>query len=161
MRQLGITYPEALEILKAYHVRWPGIKMVQNSINSRLQERGYITTLWGRHLRPDSEHKALNALIQGCAADLMKSALVKVHGFLEQPPWHDERAHFESHLVSVIHDELIIDAAKPEIQTIAFHVPDLMRDERVHSVVPIDTDCEISWTNWAEKAPYEERRAVA
>lgn len=156
MRQLGITYNEAREILDAYHARWPGIKMVQNSINSRLQERGYITTLFGRHLHPDSEHKALNALIQGCAADLMKSALVRVDDWL-----HSWDAPAQSHLVSVIHDELVIDAAKDEMFAIARNVPILMRDERIHEVVPIDTDCEVSFTTWADKAPYEERRAVA
>lgn len=154
MRQLGITYNEAREILDAYHQRWPGIRMVQNSINSRLQERGYITTLFGRHLHPDSDHKALNALIQGCAADLMKASLVKVHGWLTD-------FQKESHLVSVIHDELVLDATLAELDDMARGIPILMRDERIHSVVPIDTDCEVTFTTWADKAPYEERRAVA
>lgn len=156
MRQLGITYQEARAILDAYHARWPGIGLVQHTINTRLEERGYITTLWGRHLHPESEHKALNALVQGCAADLMKSALVNVHRNLTTPG-----APFESHLVSVIHDELILDAVMDEVPVLATRVPEWMVDERVNAVVPIGVDVEWTTTNWAEKRPYERSELVA
>lgn len=152
MRQLGITYQEARAILDAYHARWPGIGLVQHTINTRLEERGYITTLWGRHLHPESEHKALNALVQGCAADLMKSALVNVHRELED---------YQAHLVSVIHDELIIDSPLSEVDELAQKVPGWMIDERVNLVVPIGVDVEWTTTNWAEKRPYERSELVA
>src|SRR5690242_16685280 len=56
MRQLGIPYPDARDMLDNYHAQWPGIRMVQTAIKGRLQERAYITTLFGRHLHPESEH---------------------------------------------------------------------------------------------------------
>lgn len=152
MRQLGITYPEAREILDAYHERWPGIGMVQRSINGRVQERGYITTLYGRHLHPESEHKALNALVQGCAADVMKAALVRIHRGISS---------FLSHMVNVVHDEVQIDAVGSEILQLVNAVPEWMRDDRVHAVVPILVDCEMTTTNWADKRPYDERILVA
>lgn len=147
MRQLGVTFPEATELLRKFHARWPGIALVQTAIESRLRERGYITTLWGRHLHPESEHKALNALVQGCAADLMRSALVKVHEHLDSNL-------MASHLVLTIHDELILDAVEAEIPYLVETVPTLMDHPPVSELVPIGTDCEISRTTWADKIPY-------
>lgn len=148
MRQLGIEFKEAGVLLRNFHGRWPGIQLVQNAITARLQERGYITTLWGRHLHPESEHKALNALVQGCAADLMRAALVKVHRHLDSNL-------MASHLVLTIHDELVLDATEHEIPYLVDVVPTLMDYSPVSEVVPIGTDCEISWTTWADKEPYE------
>lgn len=145
MRQLGLTFQEAKTLLAAFHDQWPGIRKVQNLIEARLAERGYITTLWGRHLHPDSPHKALNALVQGCAADLMKSALVKLDAALLD---------MDSHMVSVIHDEVILDCVEGELPWLAENVPVLMQDERVQSVIPIEVAVEVSRTTWAEKEPY-------
>ena len=148
MRQLGISFQDAGALLRNFHARWPGIQLVQNTITDRLQERGYITTLWGRHLHPESEHKALNALVQGCAADLMRAALVKVHQHLDSNL-------MASHLVLTIHDELVLDATASEIPYLVQVVPTLMDYPLVSEVVPIGTDCEISWTTWADKQVYE------
>lgn len=148
MRQLGISYQEARAMLEAFHARWPGIGLVQQQIRARIAERGYITTLWGRHLHPESDHKALNALVQGCAADLMKAAVVKV----------DEWSRLQimlSHPVSVIHDELILDAMTNEVAMLAAEIPRLMADDTIGAVIPVEVDVEISWTTWADKAPYE------
>lgn len=150
MRQLGITFQQADELLRRFHARWPGISLVQTAIEARLRERGYITTLWGRHLHPESEHKALNALVQGCAADLMRTALVKVHEYLESNL-------MASHLVLTIHDELILDAVEAEIPSLVEIVPTLMDYPPVSELVPIGTDCEISRTTWADKEAYAGR----
>lgn len=150
MRQLGITFKQADELLRRFHARWPGISLVQTAIEARLRERGYITTLWGRHLHPESEHKALNALVQGCAADLMRTALVRVHE-------HLENANAASHLVLTIHDELVLDAVEAEIPYLVETVPTLMDEPRVSELVPIGADCEISWTTWADKEMYVRR----
>lgn len=153
MRQLNVSFPEARGILDSFHENMPGVRLLQRSIEVRLQERGYITTLFGRHLRPLEDRKALNALIQGCAADLMRSALVKVHrGLGEQA--------CTSHMISVIHDEIILDAIDAEVPRLVELVPGWMRDERVHTVVPILVDCEISRTTWADKTEYREEVAV-
>ncbi len=147
MKELGVSYQEAKAIFDGFHAQWPGIKLVQTVIADRMQERGYVTTLFGRHLHPDSEHKALNALIQGCAADLMKASLVDIDR------WLYERS-LESHMVSVIHDEVIFDCLGSEIPYLVPALPDLMRDDRINDVVPIEVDIEISHTTWAEKEAY-------
>lgn len=146
MRQLDITWPEAGALLRGFHRRWPGVALLVEAIKQKCERQGYIKTLWGRHLHPESQHKALNALVQGCAADLMRSSLVNVHKVFDPT--------MESHLVSNIHDEIIMDAAEKEYDQVATIVPELMDYEPVSRVVPIRVDVEWSTTNWAEKEPY-------
>ena len=151
MRQLEIPFPEAKKLLRNFHARWPGIQIVINTINDEIARKGYIKTLFGRNLHPDSEHKRLNALVQGCAADLMRWALVNVDEHLKEA---------DSHLVSVIHDELIIDATEKELDWLVQEVPNWMRYSPVEEFVPIGVDPEVSFTNWAEKGKFERRHAV-
>lgn len=177
VKQLGIKPKDALELLRAYHGQWPGIGWSSKKrppaegtlidwIIKRLNERerpnepGYITTLYGRHLHPRSLHSALNALCQGCAADLKKWAMIQCHEGLAHGCYPGngvhgwERRRFKSHLVNEVHDELVFDCAEPEIPFVAKLVPEWMTDERIDSVVPIRPECDISWTTLAEKTPY-------
>src|SRR5690348_15175774 len=140
MRQRGIDYLEAREILDNYHERWPGIRMVQNSIQARLNERGYITTIYGRHLHPESDHKALNALCQGSAAELLRQSAILTDRWLKD-------ASFDTHIVNLIHDEIMLDANKHELLVVAQNMPHLMRDPKIHEVVPIEVDLEVSFTD--------------
>ena len=146
MMQLGVPFKEARRLLNAYHDTRPGIKILNEQIAQTLNSRGYISNLYGRRLHVDTEHKALNALIQGSAADLMRDSVVKVDKFLT--------ATHASHIVNVVHDEIIIDADKSEVNHIVTHIPLLMGNKTVSKYVTIDTDCEISYTNWAEKEEY-------
>jgi len=153
MRQLDLTWMEAGRLLAGFHQRWPGVALLNHRIEDTLRQRGYIKTLWGRHLHPESQHKALNALVQGCAADLMKSGMVKTHRWLHE-------GQYTSHLILTVHDELILDALGGEIPALVESVPELMKYQAVHEVVPILTDCEISTTTWADKESYADGRVV-
>ena len=146
-KTLDISFPAAKKLLQAFHATWPGIAVVQAQIDMRLETRGYVTTLWGRHLHPESAHKALNALVQGCSADLMKAALVKVQRYLLT-------REFTSHIVSSVHDEMILDCVEAELLELAYSLPTLMSHPPIAAVIPIGVDIEISRTNWAEKIPY-------
>jgi DNA polymerase-1 len=146
MRQLNVDYKEARRLLNAYHDTRPGIKNLTNNIGQALKERGYIISLYGRRLHVQEEHKALNALIQGSAADLMRDAVVRVHKTLHKQ--------YASHIVNIVHDEIIIDADKNERDTLVKIVPSLMGNPIIEEHVPIEVDCEISYTNWAEKEEY-------
>jgi DNA polymerase I len=146
MRQLGVNYKEARRLLRAYHDTRPGINELKNIIAQKLASQGYIISLYGRRLHVQEDHKALNALIQGSAADLMRDAVVRVHGELY--------AKYASHIVNIVHDEIIIDADEGEIQDLVLLVPTLMGNKTVEPFVPIETDCEISYTNWADKEAY-------
>ena len=154
MRQLGVDFSDAKEYIAGFHSRWPGIKIVQLMIERRLQSRGYITDLYGRKLRPESEHKALNALVQGSASSLLRASAVEVDRYIQ-------RERMVSHIVNLIHDEIMSDVAKAELDALAEAMPVLMRHDEVHEIVPITVDCEVSFTNWAEKEPYERRVLVA
>lgn len=161
---LGVSEARAKDLQGVFHATWPGIRLLHNppfrngtyakgsgpgAIQRQLERKGYITTLFGRHLHPESQHKALNALIQGCAADLIRHSMVKVTDYLLENEC-------ESRIVNVIHDELMLDAANPEIPELVERVPILMDYDGVSEIVPIGVDCEISTTNWADKEGYGE-----
>lgn len=146
MNQLGVQYTEARRLLKAYHETRPGIASLNTTIAQTIQHRGYINNLYGRRLHVTEEHKALNALIQGSAADLMRDSVVRVDNLLTK--------NFASHIVNIVHDEIIIDADKSEINHLVTHIPYLMGNNMVERFVSIETDCEWSTTNWAEKEEY-------
>lgn len=146
MRQLGVDFKEAKRLLTAYHNTRPGIKILTESIGEILGTRGYIQNLYGRRLHVEESHKALNALIQGSAADLMRDAVVRVSKTLDQ--------NYASHIVNIIHDEIMLDTDRNEIVTLVNTIPTLMGNKEVERYVNIDTDCEISHTNWADKEEY-------
>lgn len=146
MRQLGVDFKEARRLLKAYHETRPGIKKLNEQIDQTLNSRGYISNLYGRRLHVEESHKALNALIQGSAADLMRDAVVRVSDRLDK--------HYASHIVNIVHDEIIIDADEDEIENLVSIIPTLMGNNNVEKYVNIETDCEISFTNWADKEEY-------
>jgi DNA polymerase I len=146
MLQLGVPFKEARRLLNAYHSTRPGIKILNEQIAQTLNSRGYINNLYGRRLHVETEHKALNALIQGSAADLMRDSVVRVDKHLSSK--------YASHIVNIVHDEIVIDADKNEINEIVTTIPTLMGNKIVSRYVSIGTDCEISYTNWAEKEEY-------
>jgi DNA polymerase I len=147
---------EAKNIVETFHWNWPAVKALQEKVIATHARRGYLTTPWGRHLHGEEhgEHKLLNKLIQGSAADLMKAALLKVDAWLQEHP------EIESRMVSVVHDEIIFDGPEHEIPILHEVIPDLMRFDFLHSVIPIDVDHEVSVTNWGEKMSYEEWEAT-
>jgi DNA polymerase-1 len=146
MRQLSVDFKEARRLLAAYHTTRPGIKVLNEQIAQTIQQKGYITNLYGRRLHVESEHKALNALIQGSAADLMRESVVRVSNLLD--------AKYATHIVNIVHDEIILDAVTSEISRLVNTIPNLMGNKTVEKFVSIETDCEISTTNWAEKEAY-------
>jgi len=139
------SWKYAGEVLENFHKRWPGIQVVQAVINQKLDDVGYIKTMFGRQLHPESRHKALNALVQGCAADLMRNALVTVDAAISG---------LDSHLVNVVHDEIQIDAKEEDIPYLVENVPGWMDWPEISKLVPITTECEITRSTWADKEAY-------
>lgn len=147
IRQLGVDYKEARRLLDAYHDTRPGINRLRDSIAAALDQRGYLINASGRHLHVEEPHKALNALIQGSAADVMRQACINVSRFF------DDHA-CASHIVNIIHDELMIDAVQDEYDLVTHTVPKLMVPTEINKIIPIEVDCEFSTTNWADKGEY-------
>lgn len=190
-----IPYAEAKEFYLAFHEGLPQIKALSNPrpqseaamrhwkpglIEQTLKRRKYLVTPWGRHLHPEKwgEHKMLNKLIQGSAADMMKHALLRVDawqrgamvhtGLPAGPPREEVLPTFsspriremESRMVATIHDEILFDGPPEEVVVLHNHVPALMSDEPwLTSVVPIKVDHEVYVTSWAEKQKYEDWKA--
>jgi DNA polymerase-1 len=146
MSQLDVKYTEARRLLKAYHTTRPGIALLNDNIAATLEHKKYIKSLYGRRLHSTENHKALNALIQGSAADLMRDSVVRVTRLLD--------AKYATHIVNIVHDEIILDATTSEISTLVNTIPTLMGNKTVERFVSIETDCEISTTNWADKEAY-------
>ena len=170
--ETGMSYKDALAFYKQFHEGLPWIKQLSNprpkneramhfwepgAIERIYAKRGFLRTPHGRHLHAEQwgEHKLLNKLIQGSAADLMKAALLRVDD------WLLSRPDLESRMVSVIHDEIIFDGPEHEVTVLHEHIPELMREDFLTAVVPIDVDHEVSTTNWAEKIGYDEWKEAA
>lgn len=148
MIQLKTPYKEARRLLNAYHDTRPGIKILNERIARTLNSRGYITNLYGRRLHVETEHKALNALIQGSAADLMRDSVVRVDKLL--------CTKYATHIVNIVHDEIILDADAAEIRVLVECIPNLMGNKTVEAYVNIETEVEVSYTNWSEKVGYDD-----
>jgi DNA polymerase I len=163
-RQLGCSKGTARHIADAFHEDNPGLGRWKwegrgftdpdpLSLNGQLVathlERGYVRTLWGRHLHAESgeERKLLNKLIQGGAADLIKKSKVNLADELD--------GNYRSHLVNSVHDELTVDVAEDELEALSLLLPRVMCDEpQLTEVLPITVDMKLSSTNWAEAEEY-------
>ncbi len=152
----AVSYQEAKRLKDDVMRALPAITLLQDIAETQLEatrngdEPGYLRTPWGRHLHLDRDDyfKALNAIIQGTAAGLMKDAAINVHG------WLKERC-FDAAIVNLVHDEIMLDTKKLHIPELSRELPKLMSYEPIARVVPIEVDLEYSLTNWADKKPYE------
>jgi DNA polymerase-1 len=166
----GITLPEgrtATDLWKEFYELRPGVRKLswpeprwQDSewapglIERRLKARGYVTTLWGRRIHPRQPYKALNGLIQGTATgDLVRAAGNDIHSWLAKEG-------LRSHIVNIVHDEILVDAIQEEVPYLLEQIPGLMDapypwqgDDRISNVVPVEVDAMISESSWADKSP--------
>jgi DNA polymerase-1 len=141
------TQREAAEFLGAFREALPSLFALRERCKAVGADRGFLRTPWGRHLHVVEPHKALNQLIQGSAADYMKWCYLQVKAHMEQ-------AECTSHIVNIIHDELVLDCVDSEVHQLAENIPSWMVYDPVNEVVPILVDIEYSDTNWAEKREY-------
>jgi DNA polymerase-1 len=153
MRQLGCDYKRAKYLLGRLHEEMPGIEQLLELIRERIQERGYVESIAGRHLHPkpgerQPERLLLNGLIQGGAAEIMRRGLRITHEALKKEG-------FKAHGVNVVHDELLLDCPFDELEDLVGMVPGWLRDRVVDPIVPVEVDIEVSTTTWAGKEKYE------
>jgi DNA polymerase I len=115
-RQLGIDRGSAQSYVDLYFQRYPGVKRYMESTRQAAREQGYVSTVFGRRLYlPDiqsrnqqlrgyAERSAINAPMQGTAADIIKKAMIAVHDWLRDP-------RLRARLVMQVHDELVLEVA--------------------------------------------------
>lgn len=158
MAQFNCNTKQARSMINKFHDNFPAVRSLQDTVARVSSRRGYVIGIDGRHLHPEpnGEHKMLNKLIQGGAAGIMKEATLRVHRYLSEND-HD----LNSHIISIVHDELQIDGPVDDVAELHRQVPALMRHEEVNSVVPIEVDHEVSTTSWADKISYDEWKEAA
>lgn len=128
---LGITRDAARSYIDRYFARYPGVAAYMEQTKIKARELGYVETVFGRRLwLPDirgakgprlagAERAAINAPMQGTAADLIKMAMVAVQ------EWLQERK-LKTLLVMQVHDELVLDAPRAEVEEVVACLPGLM-----------------------------------
>jgi len=150
---LGIARAEAKEIIDNYKKQFPNIQKYMDDTIHFAQENGYVETLMGRKrwlrdinsanftVRGFAERNAINSPIQGSAADMIKLAMIKIHAAFKH---HN----FKSKMLLQVHDELVFDAHKDEIEKIKPVILDCMQTAlALPNDVP--TDAEVgTGENW-------------
>jgi DNA polymerase-1 len=152
-QRLGIPTDEAAVILDAYFVAFPSVKAYMESTVDEARARGYTETLFGRRrpipelsnpnfrIRQAGERQAMNAGIQGLAADIFKVALVRIDAALTS-------GGFASQVVLQVHDEVIVEAPEAEQAEVGPLVVGIMRDA-AHLDVPLEVN--VAWGDtWAD-----------
>jgi len=130
-RQLGIERAAAQQYMDRYFQRYPGVAEYMRVTREQARELGYVETVLGRRLwlpeirasnaarRQGAERAAINAPMQGTAADLIKLAMIAVQH------WLDEEK-FESRLIMQVHDELVLEVPEAELERIKSGLTRLM-----------------------------------
>ena len=130
-RQLGLERSAAQTYIDRYFTRYPGVARYMEEARQAARDQGYVETAFGRRLwfpeirssqamrRQGAERAAINAPMQGTAADLIKMAMVAVQG------WLDASA-LESRLVLQVHDELVLEVPESELALVREKLPGLM-----------------------------------
>lgn len=152
-KQLGIGRNEAQEYVHAYFERYPGVKAFMDKTREQAAIDGYVETVYGRRLylpeinarnamrRQAAERTAINAPMQGTAADIIKRAMITVHAWIEteQPP---------ANMIMQVHDELVFEVAKDAVDEVRGKVCELMSGAADLSL-PLVVDAGVGW-NWDE-----------
>jgi DNA polymerase-1 len=130
-KQIGVDRTAAQAYMDRYFARYPGVARYMEETRAVAREKGYVETVFGRRLwlpeirssnagrRQGAERAAINAPMQGTAADLIKRAMLAVQG------WLDERQ-LKSLLMLQVHDELVFEVPEDELAELREALPKLM-----------------------------------
>jgi len=152
-QNLNISRGEAKEIIDAYFAQYPNVKQYMDNNIDFAKEHGYVETILHRRrylkdinsanaiVRGHAERNAINAPIQGSAADVIKIAMINIFEEFK-------KQQFQSKMLLQVHDELVFDVFKPELETIKTIVKDKM-ENAVKLSVPLEVEMN-SAKNWLE-----------
>jgi DNA polymerase-1 len=153
-RQLGIDRGAAQEYIDLYFERYPGVRSYMENTREQAREQGFVETVFGRRLylpdirarnvqrRQAAERTAINAPMQGTAADIIKRAMVALHDWITSQSAH------EITMIMQVHDELVFEVAAADVEAVKTPVRDCMTgaaDLKVPLLVDIGTGA-----NWDE-----------
>jgi len=152
-QNLNIPRGEAQEIIDAYFTEFPKVKEYMDNVIETAKKQEYVETILGRRrylrninaknftMRGFAERNAINAPIQGSAADMIKVAMINIHKWMKQEK-------LQSRMIMQVHDELVFDAHESEIDLLTNKV-----DEFMKTAIPLDVPMEIGLgkgENWLE-----------
>ena len=152
-RQLGIAREEAQKYVELYFARYPGVKAYMDRTRFQAREQGYVETVFGRRLylpdiqarqqsrRQYAERSAINAPMQGTAADIIKKAMITVDAWLRQSDTGAE-------IIMQVHDELVLEVPTHALAAVQQNVTRLMANA-VDLRVPLKVDAGHG-ANWDE-----------
>jgi len=142
-QRLNIPRKEAAEIIDAYFKEFPSVKNYTDKVISNAREVEYVETILGRRrylrdinsrnatMRGFAERNAINAPIQGSAADLIKVAMINIHDYMKKNK-------LKSKMILQVHDELVFDVYEPELKKLESEVIKLMK-----SAIPLKVPIEV------------------
>ncbi len=151
-KSLGISNTEAEDFIEKYFVTYPKVKAYMEATVMEVQEKGYVETIFGRKrylatelsssnamIRDFAKRAAINQPIQGTAADLMKIAMIEFAKKLKE-------YNLKSKMIIQVHDELVVEVYKPELETVKKLVKEAMELNQPLSVpLLIDINVGESW----------------
>lgn len=152
-QQLGISRKEAKQIIDDYFTKYPSVKQYMDKTIAFAKQHGYVETLFHRRrYLPDinaanaivngyAERNAINMPIQGTAADIIKIAMIKVQDLISDN-------NLKSKLIIQVHDELVLDVVKEELDIITTNVKEIMENVIMLSI-PLKVDIGFG-NNWLE-----------
>ncbi len=152
-RQLGIARGQAQQYVELYFRRYPGVRRYMEETRRSARERGFVETVFGRRLylpdiqsrnaslRQYAERSAINAPMQGTAADIIKRAMIDVHSWIE-------RESLPARIIMQVHDELVLEVEEPAASTLSVELCQRMSQAASLSV-PLKVDVGIG-ANWDE-----------
>jgi DNA polymerase I len=156
-RYTDLTLAEAETFVKTYFEKFPGIKKYLDGIRKQAAQQGYVETLLGRRryfpalqskanvqIKNREEREAINAPVQGTAADIMKIAMLKIPPALKA-------AGLKARMLLQVHDELVFEVPKEQVKETARLVQEIMANAYPLSI-PLSTEARYG-PNWGEMKP--------
>ena len=150
-QNIGISRTEAQQIITAYFNEFPGVKTFMDAQVNKAREFTYVETILGRRRylrdihsknmvgRGHAERNAINAPIQGSAADMIKVAMINIHKWMKAEK-------LQSKMIMQVHDELVFDVYKPELELMKERIPVLMKSA-IELEVPMEVEVGVG-DNW-------------
>ena len=152
-KQLNVSRGEAQEYIDLYFDRYPGVKAFMDGIRETAKEKGYVETVYGRRLylpeinarnvqrRQYAERTAINAPMQGSAADIIKRAMIRMQDWLES-------SNAKARMIMQVHDELVFEVEEDGLDPVRDKVIEVM-EHADHLTVPIRVAAGVG-RNWDE-----------
>ncbi len=150
-KALGVTRPEAADYIASYFGKYPGVKIYMDEMKAKAKDQGYVETAFGRRLylpgihsgrtRMAAERAAINAPMQGTAADIMKLAMINMHDYIKGTGK-------DIHLILQVHDEVIVECPEKDTKTTLKALEQIMTEVTKLSV-PLVVESGVA-NNWGK-----------